>query len=38
MDALEDSANAMGIYAGIHDHAIYTLGYGHYKTVYFGRM
>lgn len=37
MDALQDSS-PVGIYSGIHDHAIYTLGYADKRTMYLGRM
>ncbi|KAF9468299.1 RNA dependent RNA polymerase-domain-containing protein [Collybia nuda] len=37
MDALQDNS-PVGIYSGIHDHAIYTLGYADLQTMYLGRM
>lgn len=36
-DALQDNS-PVGIYSGIHDHAIYTLGYNNKTTMYLGRM
>jgi RNA-dependent RNA polymerase len=37
MDALQDSS-PVGIYSGIHDHAIFTLGYADPRTMLLGRM